>query len=144
MSFTAGGNASVQQVAGVWYVHITGAGSATITAHQAGNDTYEPAPAVAQSFSIARAASVTTTVGAGPFTYNGTAQVGGSGTVAGAGGLNTSATSLAYSANSDGTGVADRTNAGTYYVTAHYAGDANHTASDGSRGRIISARRHGQ
>jgi YDG domain len=137
VSFTAGGNASVQQVAGVWYVHITGAGSATITAHQAGNDTYEPAPGVAQSFSIARAASVTTTVGAGPFTYNGTAQVGGSGTVTGAGGLNTSATSLTYSANSNGTGVADRTNAGTYFVTAHYAGDTNYTASDGAAVAIV-------
>ena len=33
-------------------------------------------------------------------------QVGGSGTVTGAGGLNTSATSLTYSANADGTGTA--------------------------------------
>jgi len=36
--FTASGNATVQQVAGVWNVHITGAGSATITASQTGND----------------------------------------------------------------------------------------------------------
>ena len=50
----------------------------------------------------------------------------------GAGGLSTRAISLSYSANSNGTGVADQTDAGVYYVTAHYAGDANHTASDGS------------
>ncbi len=81
---------------------------------------------------ISQAASFTKTVGAGPFTYSSSAQVGGSGTVIGAGGLSTSATSLTYSANADGTGTADQTNAGTYYVTAHYSGDANHTASDGS------------
>ncbi len=137
VTFTAGGDASVQQVGGVWYVHITGAGSATITAKQAGNDDYEPAPPVAQSFTVAKAASVTTTVGAGPFTYNRTAQIGGSGTVTGAGGLNTGATSLTYSANSNGTGLADQTNAGAYYVTAHYAGDTNHTASDGAAVAIV-------
>ena len=86
---------------------------------------------------ISQAASVTTTVGAGPFTYTGSAQIGGSGTVTGAGGLSTTATSLTYSANSDGTGVADQTDAGTYYVTAHYAGDANHTASDGAAVAIV-------
>ena len=130
-------DASVYQIAGVWYVHITGAGSATITANAAGNADYEAAPAVAQPFNIAKAASVTTTVGAGPFTYNGTVQIGGSGTVTGAGGLNTSATSLTYSANADGTGAADFTNAGTYYVTAHYAGDTNHTASDGAAVAVV-------
>src|SRR5204863_377621 len=77
-------------------------------------------------------ASITTTTGAGPFTYDATVHAGGSGTVTGAGGLNTSATSVTYSANSNGTGVADRIDAGTYYVTAHYAGDANHTPSDGA------------
>ncbi len=137
VSFTASGDASVQQVNGVWYAHITGAGSATITANQAGNIDYEPAPAVSQSFTIAKAASVTTTFGAGPFTYNRTVQIGGSGTVTGAVGLNTTATSLTYSANSDGTGVADQTNAGTYYVTAHYAGDANHNPSDGAAVAIV-------
>ncbi len=80
---------------------------------------------------------MTTTVGAGPFTYNRTAQIAGSGTVTGAGGLNTAATSLTYSANSNGTGVADQINAGTYYVTAHYAGDANHTASDGAAVAVL-------
>ena len=42
---------------------------------------------------------------------------GGSGTVSGAGGLSTAATSLTYSGN--------QVDAGTYYVTAHYAGDAS-------------------
>lgn len=142
VSFVASGNATVAQVAGVWYVHITAAGSATITSVQAGNLSYVEAPRVSQTFSIAKAASTTTTLGAGPFTYNGLAQVGGSGTVTGTGGLQTGATSLTYSANADGTGVADRTNAGTYYVTAHYAGDANHLASDGAAVEIRILARH--
>ncbi len=142
VSLTASGNASVQQVAGVWYVHITGAGSASVTAHQAGDASYAAAPTISQVLTIAKAASVTTTLGAGPFTYNAAVQLGGSGTVTGAGGLNTSATSLTYSANSDGTGVANRTDVGTYYVTAHYAGDANHTASDGNAVAISILARH--
>ena len=101
---------------------------ATFTSDVIGYRNAESAPA---AFTIAKASSTTVTTGAGPFTYTGSAQVGGSGTVTGAGGLNTVATSLTYSANSDGTGVADQTNAGTYYVTASYAGDANHTASKG-------------
>ena len=42
----------------------------------------------------------------------------------GIGGLNTSATSLTY--------TGDQVAAGTYNVTAHYAGDANHDPSDGA------------
>ncbi len=87
--------------------------------------------------SIAKAFSATITIGAGPFTYTGSAQVGGSGTVSGAGGLNTSATSLTYSAASAGTGVADQIDAGTYYVTAHFAGDMNHLPSDGAAVPIV-------
>lgn len=33
--------------------------------------------------------------------------------------------------------MADQTNAGTYYVTAHYTGDANHNASDGAAVAIV-------
>ena len=47
------------------------------------------------------------TVGAGPFNYDGSAQVGGSGTVTGAGTITGSAT-VSYSANADGTGTAGR------------------------------------
>ncbi len=110
----------------------TDAGTYFVTAHYSGDANHFGSDGVAVAITIGQASSTTTTVGAGPFTYTGSAQVGGSGTVTGAGGLSTSATSLTYSANSDGTGTADQTDAGTYYVTAHYAGDANHTASDGS------------
>ena len=83
---------------------------------------------------INKATSTTTTVGAGPFTYDTTTHAGGSGTVTGAGGLSTSATSLTY--------TGDQINAGTYYVTAHYAGDANHEPSDGAVVASSSTRRH--
>ena len=77
------------------------------------------------TLTIDRASSTTTTVGDGPFTYDGTEHAGGSGTVTGAGGLSAAATSVTYSSNSDGTGTADQIDAGTS-TTAHYAGDANH------------------
>jgi MBG domain len=51
-------------------VTITGAGSCTITAHQAGNDSYEPAADVSQSFNIAKAPA-TITVGT-EYVYDGT------------------------------------------------------------------------
>jgi hypothetical protein len=83
VSFTASGNASVQQVAGIWYVHITGAGSATITAHQAGDAGSAPAADVAQDLTIALALpvltdwtanrhytpAVTATGGTGPYAF---------------------------------------------------------------------------
>jgi hypothetical protein len=77
---------------------------------------------------IGKAASATTTVGAGPFVYDATTHAGGSGTVTGAGTI-TGSTTLTY--------TGDQVNAGTYYVTAHYAGDANHTPSDGAAVAIV-------
>src|SRR5262249_30254948 len=94
------------------------AGSYTVTAHYAGDANHLPSDGVAVAIVIDKAASTTTTVGAGPFTYDGTTHAGGSGTVTGAGGLNAAATSLTY--------IGDQVNAGSYTVTAHYAGDANH------------------
>ena len=73
VSFTASGDASVKQVAGVWYVHITGAGSATITAHQTGDSNYSSAPDVAQGLTIAKAtaAVVVTPYTSADTTYDG-------------------------------------------------------------------------
>jgi hypothetical protein len=51
VSFAASGNCVVSGV----IVHLTGAGSCTITASQAGNVNWEPAPDVSQTFSIERA-----------------------------------------------------------------------------------------
>src|SRR5262249_870240 len=55
VSFTASGNATVYEDNDVWYVHIVGAGSATITAHQAGNDVFAAADDVEQNFDIGKA-----------------------------------------------------------------------------------------
>ncbi len=53
--FTASSNLKIYQDAGgVWYAHITGAGTGTIMAHQDGDDSYEPASAVTRHFRIAR------------------------------------------------------------------------------------------
>lgn len=51
VSFTATGNCSVSQNS----VTLTGAGTCTITADQVGNGSVNPAPSVAQTFSIAKA-----------------------------------------------------------------------------------------
>jgi hypothetical protein len=51
VTFGASGNCTVT----VATVHLTGAGSCTITASQAGNATYNPAPDVPQTFTIAAA-----------------------------------------------------------------------------------------
>ena len=101
---------------------FTNAGSYAVIA-SISNPSYN-ASTTSDNLVIAKAPSTTTTIGAGPFTYDGTTHSGGSGTVTGTGGLSAAATSLTYSG--------DRTNAGTYTVTAHYAGDANHEASDGA------------
>ena len=59
VAFTATGNCSVSAVT----VHLTGAGSCTITAAQAGDSNYNAAPGVPQSFTIAKG-SQTITFGA--------------------------------------------------------------------------------
>jgi hypothetical protein len=99
------------------------AGSYTVIATYAGDANHLGSSGSA-TITIGKATSTTTTVGAAPFTYNGATHNGGSGTVTGAGGLLTGATSLTY--------TGDQIDAGTYYVTAHYAGDANHFGSDGA------------
>jgi uncharacterized protein YjiK len=55
VSFTASGNCTVNGV-----VTLTGAGDCTITASQAGDDNFNPAPDVSRTFSIAKAATTTT------------------------------------------------------------------------------------
>ena len=56
VTFTASGDATVyQDMSGAWFVHITGAGPATITAHQAGTDIFGAATDVDQSFTIDKA-----------------------------------------------------------------------------------------
>jgi hypothetical protein len=66
VSFAANGNCTVTGAV----VTITGAGSCTITASQAGDSNYSPALDVSQTFSITRA-PVTATAGSGTAIYDG-------------------------------------------------------------------------
>ena len=65
VTYTASGNATVNNN----IVHITGAGSAIITAHQSGDDAYNAASDVSQAFSISKA-PVTLSFGTLTFTYD--------------------------------------------------------------------------
>jgi len=69
VNYTASGTCTVVGIS----VSITGAGSCTITAHQAGNDSYEPAADVSQSFTIAKAPATISLSGLSS-TYDGYAQ----------------------------------------------------------------------
>jgi len=103
-----------------------------VTAHYAGDANHEASVGAAMAIVITKATSSTTTVGAGPFVYDTTTHTGGSGTVTGAGTITGSAT-VTY--------AGDQIHVGTYYVTAHYAGDANHFGSDGAAVPIVITRK---
>jgi hypothetical protein len=66
----------------------------------------------------------------GSFVYDGTTHAGGSATVSGAGVIDANGATLSYSG--------DQVNAGSYTVTATYAGDANHEGSSDSATITIS------
>ena len=112
-------------------VTITGAGLCTITASQAGNDDYNAASDVSQTFMIDKATStvtVTCTAGA-PYTYTGAAQTPCTATASGVGMTDVDVTaSIVYGSN---------TNAGLATADASWDGDANHTGNTGSGGFTI-------
>ncbi len=113
-------------------VHLTGAGSCTITASQPGNVNYDPAPAVSQSFSVVKGsqsisfgALADTTYGAPDFTVSAAASSGlpvsfatsGSCTISGA--------------------TVHLTGAGSCTMTASQAGNANYEPASVSRTFVI-------
>jgi hypothetical protein len=105
------------------YTDDTGAGTATASATFAG-DANHLGSTDSKTFAIGKATSTTTvTCGAGPFTYNGSAQTPCSVSVTGAGGLNLTP-APSYENN---------VGAGTATASYTYAGDANHTGSDDSK-----------
>ena len=120
--FTASGTCTSGSTNGAT-ITITGAGSCTVNANQAGNGSYNAAPQVQQSFTIAKASSTTVVSCPTSVTYDGTAKTPCTATVTGAGGLSQSP-AAGYSAN---------TNAGTVTASASFAGDPNHTASSDSK-----------
>jgi Regulator of chromosome condensation (RCC1) repeat/PASTA domain len=122
VSFNASGNCTLGGVT----VHLTGAGSCTVTAAQPGDANYNPAPDVSQTFAIAKAGQTVTfgplankTYGARDFSVSATASSG-----------------LAVSFNASGNctlgGVTVHlTGAGSCTVTASQPGDANYNAAPG-------------
>ena len=102
-------------------VSLTGAGTCTVTAHQAGNSTYGPAPDVSQSFTIAKGVATVQLSGMN-VTYDGTAK---------AVTVTTSPSGLAVNVTYNGSGTAP-SNAGSYSVVAtinntNYQGSASGT-----------------
>jgi hypothetical protein len=116
------GAGGLNQSLSVSYANNTNAGTATASASYAESANYFGS-SDSKNFIIDKAASVTTvTCGAGPFTYDGSAQTPCSASVTGAGGLSQPLT-VNYS---------DNTNAGAATASASYAGDANHDGSSNS------------
>jgi hypothetical protein len=118
--FTASGNCSVNSA----IVHLTGAGSCTITASQPGDASYNPAPDVAQSFAIAKAGQTISfaplakkTYGAPDFRVSATASSGLPVSFSGSGKCAVSGTTVHL------------TGAGSCIVTALQPGDSNYAAA---------------
>ncbi len=102
------------------YSANTAVGTATASASYAGDANHTPSNA-SSTFAIGKAGSTTTiTCGAGPFTYTGAGHTPCSARATGAGGLDT-AVPVEYAGN---------VQAGTATVSAAFAGDASHTASE--------------
>jgi CSLREA domain-containing protein len=121
VSFVATGNCTV----GGNTVHLTSVGSCTITAQQAGNDTFNPAPDVVRSFNIAKGNQTITFAGPGPGTYGNLP-------------FNVSATAssnlpVSFSIFSGPATISGNTvtltGAGTVIVRASQAGDSNYNAA---------------
>jgi uncharacterized protein YjbI with pentapeptide repeats len=127
VSFTASGNCTATGST----VHISGAGSCTITAHQAGNGNYSAAPDVAGTFNIAKATPTVTAIG-GTFPYDGNPHPA-TGMVAGVGGADLGAPTFAYTPPGDTT---IPVSAGTYSAVASFAGNGNYNAASSAPATI--------
>ncbi len=118
-SASATGVGGLNQALTVTYGNNTDAGSASASASFAGDANHEPS-SNSTTFTIGKASSTTTvTCGAGPFTFNGSAQTPCAASVTGIGGISLSPTPS----------YADNTDAGTASASYTYAGDANHEGS---------------
>lgn len=104
---------------------ITGAGTITVKASQAGDDTFNPATDVTQDIVVQRATPVITVTG-GTFAYDGQPHAA-TVSVTGPGGTALGPVTVTYNAL-----PAAPINAGTYNVTASFAGDANDAPISGT------------
>ncbi len=143
MSFSATGNCTIAGNT----VHLTGAGACTITASQAGDANYNAATNVPQTFTIAKANTVTAllsavnpssfgqsvtftaTVTFGAGTPTGTAQFKDNGTNLGA--------PVALNAGGVATFSTSALTVGTHPITADYSGDGNFLTSSGSLSQVV-------
>ncbi|HBB87720.1 MAG TPA: hypothetical protein DC047_08910, partial [Blastocatellia bacterium] len=146
VSLSASGNCTVTSPS-PGTVHITGAGSCTITASQGGNATYNAATNVQQTFTIAKAATVTAvsssanpanvgqnvsftaTVTSTAGTPTGTVQFKDGGTNLGA--------PQALSGSGNATFSTSSLVAGVHTITADYSGDSNFLTSTGTRSQQV-------
>src|SRR5262249_33290524 len=110
---------------------INGAGSVTVRACQAGNGNYNAAPAGAQSFTVNKA-NGTSSVAGGTFTYDNQAHSA-TAMMTGVNHTSLASPSLSYSPGGSNPPV----DAGTYTVTASFAGDANYNAANSGATIII-------
>ena len=117
VTFTAAGDAMI--VNGNT-VHITGAGSATITASQSGDGNYNAAPSVSQTFTINKA-TAGITLGNLSQTYDGSAKAASETT-------NPAGKTVILSYTQNGITVPSPTNAGSYDISA-IIDDANYQGS---------------
>src|SRR3989454_1588321 len=120
VSFSASGNCAIAAST----VHITDAGSCTITASQAGDANYNAALSVSETFTLTKASSAT--VVSCPTVaqiYTGSPIEPCTAAATGVGGLNVAVTPVTYTSN---------TNVGTAGAGATYGGDANHFGSTGT------------
>lgn len=120
VSFAATGNCTISGVT----VHISGAGSCTVTASQSGNATYDAAADVSQAFVIAKASQTITfgvlsdkTLGAADFSVSASASSGLGVSFAASGSCTVSSATVHLSG------------AGSCSVTASQAGNANYSAA---------------
>jgi len=138
VSFAASGNCTVSNAV----VHITGAGSCTITASQIGDATFSAAAEVPRSFDIAKASTATGVTSSGnqsgpnqAVTFTATV-TSGAGTPTGTVQFKDNGTNLGAPVTLNGSGVAAFTTsslaAGIHTITADYSGDANFLASTGA------------
>ncbi|HSQ25192.1 MAG TPA: Calx-beta domain-containing protein, partial [Pyrinomonadaceae bacterium] len=147
VSFGASGNCTVTSGT----VHLTGAGSCTITASQAGDSNYNAAPNVPQTFSIAKVASATAVSSsvnpsglAQSVTFTATVSST-AGTPTGTVQFKDNATNLGAPVTLNASGVATLTTAAltaaTHTITADYSGDGNFGVSSGtlSGGQVVSS-----
>jgi len=150
VSFAPSGNCTVSSPS-PGTVHITGAGSCTITASRAGDANYNAAADVPRSFTIAKAATntaVSSTVNPSDLnqsvTFTATV-TSGAGTPTGTVQFKDNATNLGAPVALNASGVAQLTTSalttGTHTITADYSGDANFLTSAGtlSGGQVVKA-----